>query len=593
MLLYSLAFRLADDTEKTNLSFESLYCLCIILGQFSSAYSSHLYLTLQKVPLKIDNRTIFSLCQLTLPRTTRFIPLRSERGTDTYRFSAYFVTTVIMDSLEANFIPPPAYCEEEFDQKTSRAAELSLELAKWQTPEVEIDEEGFPRYDPAMFEETKRAQKGKDQPATTTFRSSSISKRPLPNPKSSTSSNNAGPSTLRQTQPLHISKKSISKAEEAAQDIARPHSTKRTQEEIPPYAAPPSPQSIPAQSIDATPEDNPPYTVMDPCVSNSSVPNQSIDDTPEDNPPYEPNYHPTELPYAEQPQRGNWEEDTTPGQDVISEPVPDEPLDRPQSSELELPEHLGQGHEILNSNIVMANQMLDRSVASNPPLHRGPQTATVSNQMRDSQSQYSISPNPQFHRGLNPNTATTSDQMLDSQSQYSRPPNPSFHRGLNPNTATMSNQMLDSQPQYSMPPNPSFHRGLNPNTMNQMLDSQPQYSMAPNTASTMSNHMRDSQSQYSVALNPPVFRGPPQQHFSLPPAPRIAPRNHPSDRPRSHSTSPPFTPTQPAITPRVLFNHNVAYGTNVIGGQVAHFRPKVHTSQPPLQAPYDPTTFYK
>lgn len=443
--------------------------------------------------------------------------------------------------MDANFIPPPAYSEEEFDQKMSKASELSLELAKWETPEVEIDEEGFPRYDPAMFEEPSRAQKRKDQPATTTFRSSSISKRPLPNPKSSTSSNNAGPSTLRQTQPLHISKKSISKAEEAAQETSRhiPAPT-HTPEDIPPYAAhpvsAPSSQSIPAQSIDDTPEDNPPYTAMDPHFSNSSVPTQRIDDTPEDNPPYEPNYA-SDLPYTEQPQRENWEEGIgTPGQDVISEPVPDEPLDRPQSSELEPPEHLGQGHEILNSNTVTtANQMLDRySMASNPPFHRGPQ---------------------------NPNTTTMSNQMRDSQSQYSMAPNPPFHRGLN--TATMSNQVLDSQPQYSMPPNPPFHRGLDPST------------------ATVSNQMRDSRSQYSVA----------QQHFSLPPAPRILPRNHPSDRLRSHSTSPSTSP-QPAITPRVLFNPNVAYGINAMGGQLAQIRPKVHTLQTP-QAPYDPTTFYK
>jgi hypothetical protein len=125
-----------------------------------------------------------------------------------------------MDPLDVNFIPPPAYSEEEFDQKTSRATELSLEVAKWETPKLDIDEDGFLRYDPAVFEEPPRAQKGKDHPASTTFRSSSISKRPLPNPNSSTSSPDAGPSTLRQTQPLHISKKSISKTE-AAQDAAR------------------------------------------------------------------------------------------------------------------------------------------------------------------------------------------------------------------------------------------------------------------------------------------------------------------------------------------------------------------------------------
>ena len=422
-----------------------------------------------------------------------------------------------MDPLDAEFIPPPAYSEEEFDQKTSRATELSLELAKWETPKVEIDEEGFPRYDPSMFEERPRAQKGKDQPTTATLRSSSISKRPLPNPKLASSSTDAGPSTLRQTQPLHISKKSISKAEEAAtRDIPASYSSfKYTPEDIPPYAAQnlpvtgPGLQSVPGQSIEDTLEDNPPYTAMDPHVStassiedapednppytamdlhvsNSSIPEQIIEDTVEDNPPYEHN-HPAEPPYDEQPRLENWEEATTPREEAISEPVPD---NRTQSPGFEHPEHLRQGDE-----------------------------------------------------RLTPNTAIMANQMFNRQSQYSLPPN---HRGpqlSNPNTATMSNQMLDTQSQYSMAPNPPVHRG-------------------------------------------------PQQHFSLPPAPRTLSRILPSDRPRSQSTIPtsPSSSLSQPTAPRVVFNPNVAYGKNAMGGQVPQLHPKPQTPQTPR---YDPTTFYK
>jgi hypothetical protein len=148
------------------------------------------------------------------------------------------------------------------------------------------------------------------------------------------------------------------------------------------------------------------------------------------------------------------------------------------------------------------------------------------------------------------------------------------HELLNPNTATMANQMLSRQPQYYMAPNnPSLHRGpqsLNPN------------------AATMYNLMPDVQSQYPMAPNPAVHRG--GQHFSLPPAPRTPPRILPSERPRSQSTiptSPSSTLSQPANTPRVVFNDNIAYGRNTMGRP--QFRPKAQAPQ----APFDPTMFYK
>ena len=183
----------------------------------------------------------------------------------------------MMDPVQEIYIPPPAYSEQDFDQKTSRATELSLDRAKWEA-KLDLDEEGFPRYDPVMFEEVHTAHKGKDQPIPTTFRSPSVTKRPLPKP-TFTSSSAAGPSTLPQTAPLHISKKSITKAEEAARD-ATWHTTFSAKNIT---ASSPSLKSTPSQRVNDTPEDNPPYctSVLPPNLP--SIPIRSNKTTPEEN----------------------------------------------------------------------------------------------------------------------------------------------------------------------------------------------------------------------------------------------------------------------------------------------------------------------
>ena len=130
-------------------------------------------------------------------------------------------STIIMDPVDAHpdyVSPPPAYSEQEFDAKLSRATELSLQQAKWETSKLEVDADGWPRYDPTMFEQEPASLKGKDHIATTSppapaasSSSSSVTKRPLPNPNSMKSSNNAGSFTQIDIAPLHITKKSESR----------------------------------------------------------------------------------------------------------------------------------------------------------------------------------------------------------------------------------------------------------------------------------------------------------------------------------------------------------------------------------------------
>src|SRR4051812_39138005 len=47
--------------------------------------------------------------------------------------------------------PPPAYSEQHFDQKVSRATELSLQTAKWEAASM-VDDDGWQQYDPSAFE---------------------------------------------------------------------------------------------------------------------------------------------------------------------------------------------------------------------------------------------------------------------------------------------------------------------------------------------------------------------------------------------------------------------------------------------------------
>jgi hypothetical protein len=49
--------------------------------------------------------------------------------------------------------PPPAYSEQEYDQKISRATTLSLHNS--QASSISIDSDGWPEYDPAAFEATE------------------------------------------------------------------------------------------------------------------------------------------------------------------------------------------------------------------------------------------------------------------------------------------------------------------------------------------------------------------------------------------------------------------------------------------------------
>jgi hypothetical protein len=129
-------------------------------------------------------------------------------------------TFVIMDPPdEDHLLPPPSYYEQEFDTKISQATDLSLQSSRREAQLV-IDEDGWPRYDPTLFEdESIPSMKGKEYPATSfpsAESSSGVKKRPLPDISSIKPNTNVGPSNIPQTAPLHIAKKSISKSQEAA-----------------------------------------------------------------------------------------------------------------------------------------------------------------------------------------------------------------------------------------------------------------------------------------------------------------------------------------------------------------------------------------
>jgi hypothetical protein len=67
--------------------------------------------------------------------------------------------------MDPDYNPPPAYSEQEFDQKISQATTLSLHTS--QTSLNSIDSDGWPQYDPAAFE----GSEGSSTSPTTTDRS--------------------------------------------------------------------------------------------------------------------------------------------------------------------------------------------------------------------------------------------------------------------------------------------------------------------------------------------------------------------------------------------------------------------------------------
>jgi hypothetical protein len=54
--------------------------------------------------------------------------------------------------MDADYTPPPAYSEQEFDQKISQATTLSLNVSQASST---IDPDGWPQYDPTAFEATE------------------------------------------------------------------------------------------------------------------------------------------------------------------------------------------------------------------------------------------------------------------------------------------------------------------------------------------------------------------------------------------------------------------------------------------------------
>ena len=72
----------------------------------------------------------------------------------------------IVFDMDPDCIPPPAYSEQEFDQKISRATTLSIHVSQ---ASLTVDPDGWPQYDPAAFEATE----GSSTSPSTVERSSS------------------------------------------------------------------------------------------------------------------------------------------------------------------------------------------------------------------------------------------------------------------------------------------------------------------------------------------------------------------------------------------------------------------------------------
>jgi len=138
--------------------------------------------------------------------------------------------------------PPPAYSEQSFDQKVSRATEISLHTAKWETL---VDEDGWPQYDPAAFESSStKPSKGylaDGHPQTSSsnpYASSSEKNRPVDQHLIKQLANSP-PNNLPSIGPLRIEKKAQPKSQEPAN-----HYLPSTSQYVPQYEPQPRPSVV-------------------------------------------------------------------------------------------------------------------------------------------------------------------------------------------------------------------------------------------------------------------------------------------------------------------------------------------------------------
>ncbi|KAF8913925.1 hypothetical protein CPB84DRAFT_1757929 [Gymnopilus junonius] len=99
--------------------------------------------------------------------------------------------------MDPDYPPPPAYSEQEFDQKVAQATELSV------IPSTSVDQDGWERYDPAAFELTTASANAVNLPS-----SPPPSKGKFFNHHGIPANNNNSTSALPTIIPLRIEKKS-------------------------------------------------------------------------------------------------------------------------------------------------------------------------------------------------------------------------------------------------------------------------------------------------------------------------------------------------------------------------------------------------
>ncbi|KAF9534301.1 hypothetical protein CPB83DRAFT_844012 [Crepidotus variabilis] len=531
-----------------------------------------------------------------------------------------------MDPHEDLFSPPPAYSEQEFDRKIAQAAQLSEQTAKWEKPRLDVDEDGWPLYDPSLFEEKpKPSSKGMykpEPPAAAT--SSTTANVEAPTASSSRQSQDGRDSSPRLAKivPLRIAKKT--KAQEAAEDAepsryqsfasgssmrsdAQPTTNTHSgpsnpslpppvehQHYAPPYAptysssnpAPANVHSAAPSELPQTPQSLPHQTPFVPAYSleatephqiepqgQSINPHRSPHDTP-----LVPTYSleaPDIRPLSTGPAK--IESQIYAGHESFSErPVTQDTPAAPTYT-LEAPDD-HRSSVLINPHDLRQEALQRTPIAPSHSLEisRGMDELAVSFNQPMSMSRQTPSPVPQ--------QSSSQAQSYPSHSLQGHAPNPYLVDARTPTTRTQVLQPVNPEPpnnsQFNIPqgglpsqfePERSWTPSLEP------LDLPPSNGHAQNNS--YNPYLGPS---YSQPL-PQAPVSPQTPRYSMPPPQPSLPRMTIPQRPQS---SQPTTYNQPQPVPRLIFNPHSAYSG------VAPAARFLGPQKPSAAVPFDAGSFY-